>query len=98
MNVRELIEKLSRLDPELPVVMQQNDEPLGGGYEVLAVDVIAGQPDGLYHATAPAYGCRAWDSPQVWDTYEGDSEVVLLGSDKPWQPTIDGELAPRELT
>lgn len=98
MNVRELIEKLSRVDPDLPVVMQQCDEPLGGGYEVLDVSVIAGQPDRLYHATAPRYGGRAWDYPQVWDTYEGDSQVVMLGSDKPWRPIIDGELAQRELT
>lgn len=98
MNVRELMEKLSRLNPDLPVVMQQSDEPLGN-YEVLDVEVVPGKPHSMYHASAPSPSGRVWDYPQVWDTYEGgDTEVVLLGSDKPWQPTIDGELVHRELT
>lgn len=80
MNVGELVEKLSRFDPGLPVLMQQTDEPLGD-YEVLSVDVVTGKPDSLYHASAPTYGGRVWESPQVWSTYDGgDSEVVLLGS------------------
>lgn len=98
MNVRELIEKLSRLDPEMVVLMEQSDDPLGQ-YEVLDVTVTPGKPDKLYHRTAPTYGGRTWTSPQVWSTWDGgDVPVVLLGSDPPWQPTIDGEIAPREIT
>lgn len=98
MTVAELMERLARLDPELPVIMEQSDEPLGD-YEVLDVEVVPGQPDRLYHRTAPTYGGKTWDYPQVWNTYDGgDISVVLLGSDKPYQPTIDGEIEAKALT
>jgi hypothetical protein len=98
MNVGELIAKLSRLDPNLPVLMQQSDDPLGD-YEVLDVSVVPGKPDDLYHRTAvPRHGGRPWDYQQVWHTYErGDIEVVLLGSEKPWQPVVDAEVVQREI-
>ena len=102
MNVGELIIALSKLDPSLPVVMQQTDEPLGQ-YEVLDVSVEDGYADKLYHRTAPTYGGRVWESPQVWHTYvdrytkEPITKVVLLDSDKPWRPTIDAEVEQKEL-
>lgn len=97
MNVGELMAKLSKLDPNLTVLMEQNNEPLGQ-YEVLDVSVELGKPDRLYHATASTYGGRVWEYPQVWHTYEGEgTEVVLLGSEKPWQPTIDAVVEQRAL-
>lgn len=98
MKVGELIEKLSRLDPEMVVVMEQNDEPLGE-YEVLDVAVVDAEPHSLFHSSAPSYGRKPWAYPQVWNTYDGkETKVVLLGSEPPWQPTIDADLAVPELT
>lgn len=97
MNVHELIAKLSRFDPELPVVMEQNNEPLGD-YEVLDVEVVDADPGHPWHSTSPSHGGRPWKSPEVWNTYDGkQNRVVRLASEPPWQPTIDGELARPEL-
>ncbi|MGV0785211.1 hypothetical protein [Mycolicibacterium sp. XJ775] len=99
MNVGQLRAAIANLPDHLPVVMQQNNEP-HGDYEVLAVTVEQAYPDDLFHHTAPTYGGKVWESPQVWHTHDrerGNTDVVLLGSDKPWMPTIDAELAQPEL-
>jgi hypothetical protein len=88
MKVRELIAALSKLDPELAVVMWQQDEP-PGDYEVNRVDTKQMKPDGSLGPT--------WS---VWhDAYLDGDEVAYLYPDRRLA-TIDGEILgdQRELT
>lgn len=102
----QLMEQLSRLDPDLPVVFEARDEPLGN-YGVRAVEVDEQQRESLF-ADGP-YGCDVFHEkigggynghPAEWwtgDRYDQPGPVVFLRYELPWQPTIDGELAQPEL-
>lgn len=91
MNVRELMAKLSRLDPDLPVVMSQEDEP-PGCYEVNDVDLTT-----MCHRARYRYS-----SSDVWSGYSSPSDrlrddeeprtVVFLGPESPQPLTVDGEV------
>lgn len=90
MNVGELIQRLQKLDLELPVVMGQEDEPVGD-YEVLDVDVRPMHPDKTFRSNP-----SAWHS----DTYKPTTPprpVVFLGRDRSYLPVIDAEVERLEL-
>lgn len=75
----QLIEKLRRVDPDLPVVFTSRDEPLGD-YGVRSLTVCEMQRENFDRKpkTSPSY-----DAPQM---------VVLLDNESPWTPTIDAEV------
>ena len=93
MNVGEVIRRLSKFDPELPVVMSQTDEPVGC-YEVMDIDGREMQRDALFRRDPNAWHDKSFGSRRD----DPPAPVVFLGADPPWRPTIDGELAPAEVT
>lgn len=105
LTVGQLIAKLSRLDPSLPVVFEARDEPLGD-YGVRSLEVREMQRENIY--AADPFGCDVFHShisggyggrPKEWwsdrpsgrDRYDLPQPVVLLRYERQWQPTIDGE-------
>lgn len=105
MNVRELMEKLSRLDPELPVVFEQEDLDLVGQY-VEVMDVRFTNSDVYFDGKAFSLdGSRPYDRAD-WHNSGTEARdkptepVVLLNCKLPWKPTIDGSVIeqPSELT
>lgn len=100
----QLIEQLSRLNPNLPVVFEARDEPLGDyGVRSLEVcemqreNIYAGEPFGcdVYHShVSGGHNGRPkewWDNPRFPGQYDQPQEVVLLRYERQWQPTIDAE-------
>lgn len=97
MNVRELMEKLSRLDPNLPVILDVEDPELVGSYvEVMNVefsdhdvcfDVEGFSFDGIRPYTRPDWGLRDTEGKPC-------ERVALLSCKLPWKPVLDVELAP----
>ncbi|ATW61093.1 hypothetical protein SEA_ANDIES_60 [Mycobacterium phage Andies] len=85
----QLIAQLLKVPADTPVVMSQEDEPVGC-YGVRSVELEEMRRDPTYadgpfgrdswHSTL--YSCAGYDPPQ---------QVVFLGPERPWQPTIDGE-------
>lgn len=90
MNVGELIRQLSKLDPDLPVVMAQEDEPVGN-YEVLAVDERSMHPDKTFTLDPAAWHDSCW-TPEL-----PPQQVAFLGRDRPYLPVIDAEPVRAEL-
>lgn len=95
MNVRELITALTRLDPDLPVVIEnQNIEWHAEYAELLNVEVsneFCYDPDKY-----AGDGGRGYDKPSWCCTEERKnrptSPVALLTQEAPWRPTIDGDV------
>lgn len=92
MNVGELIAQLSKLDPNLPVVMEMTDEP-PGDYEASEVRVES------YCRERETSFMSSWRWPTLWHEPEyafGRCEparaVAYLSFNPPWKPTIDGEI------
>jgi hypothetical protein len=87
LTVGQLIDVLSKLDPDLPVVMSQEDEPLGH-YGVRSVEVYDMQRENTH--AGGRYGIDVFHNqishfPVKWwigDNYENPGTVVLLGSTK----------------
>lgn len=106
LTVGQLIDKLSRLNPNLPVVMSQHDEP-SGDYGVRSIEVSEMQRENIY-APNP-FGRDVFhshisggyqDRPKEWwtgDRYDQPSQVVFLSDESEWQPTIDGSVGQHEL-
>lgn len=107
LTVRQLIEQLSRLDPNLPVVFEARDEPLGD-YGVRSFEVCEMQRENIF--ASGLSGCDVYHShvsggydgrPKEWwggpDRYDEPREVVLLRYEREWQPVIDAELSPLEI-
>lgn len=110
LTVGQLVDRLTRLNPGLPVVFEATDEPLGD-YGVRSIEVCEMQRERTY--AADPCGCDVFhshisggygDRPKEWwtdrrggDRYDHPREVVYLRYESEWKPTIDGELAPREL-
>lgn len=84
-NVGELIQRLQKLDLELPVVMAQEDEPVGC-YEVLDVDERTMHPDKTFTRDPTAWhdSCYTPELPP--------QQVAFLGRDRPYLPVIDVEV------
>lgn len=93
----QLIEKLRRVDPDLPVVFTSRDEPLGD-YGVRSLTVCEMQRENIY--AGGHYGCDVFHDPsQNFDrkpktspSYDAPQMVVLLDNESPWTPTIDAEV------
>lgn len=101
----QLIDRLSRVDPNLPVVFEARDEPLGD-YGVRSVEVVDMQrertyADGMcgtdvFHGPESRYPEPKWHTSKVFE-YDPPGPVVLLGMERPWQPVIDAEVEQRAL-
>lgn len=97
LTARQLIEKLRRVDPDLPVVFTSRDEPLGD-YGVRSLEVCEMQRENIF-ADGP-YGCDVFHNPsQNFDRkpktdfgHDAPQMVVLLDHESPWTPTIDAEV------
>lgn len=92
MNVGELIAQLSKLDPNLPVVMEMTDEP-PGDYEASEVRVES------YCRQRDSWISSPWLWPTIWheaeysfDRCDPAQPVAYLSFNPPWKPTIDGEI------
>lgn len=102
MNVRELITALSRLDPELPIVIEQEDLELVGQYvEVMQVrftdsDVYF-DPEAFSLDGSRPYDRADWHNTGTPAREKPTEPVVLLGCRLPWRPTIDAEVIQPEL-
>jgi hypothetical protein len=94
-NVGQLIARLNAYPADMPVVMGMCDEPMGH-YEVLQVGLARMARDTVF------------DNPVVYhegelsymkgnDRYEPLCDVVMLYSEKPYVPSIEGELALKEI-
>lgn len=84
MNVGQLISALSKLPAGMPVVVAQEDEPLGN-YGVAAVSAVQMQRD------------DSWGHRDVWDPAYGTEKtevvtVAFLETDEPPRQVIDVEL------
>ncbi|AHG24385.1 hypothetical protein PBI_MICHELLEMYBELL_64 [Mycobacterium phage MichelleMyBell] len=91
----QLIAQLLKVPADTPVVMSQEDDPLGN-YGVRRVEFTDMQRDPCY-ADGPG-GRDSWHRPHdSYRDYDPPQGVVFLGAERPWQPTIDGEIALPEL-
>jgi hypothetical protein len=102
MNVRELMAKLDRMDPELPVVFEQEDLDLVGQY-VEVMDAQFTDDDVYFDAKAFSldgsrpYDRRDWHNTGTPERKRAAEPVVLLSCKLPYRSTIDGEIASAEL-
>ncbi|SHQ63038.1 Uncharacterised protein [Mycobacteroides abscessus subsp. bolletii] len=97
MNVGELIAKLSRMNPSLPVVIDQEDVELFGQYvELMHIEVST---DDVRYAPEDFSldGSKPYTRPD-W-AWSGSAErnaptipVAMVSCKIPHRPTIDGEL------
>lgn len=95
LTVGQLIEQLSRLDPNLPVVMSQEDDPLGD-YGVRSVGVDEMQRESTY--SAEPFGMDVYhEGPAMFDFRDVDGyhdapgPVAFLSKGRPYLPTIEAE-------
>lgn len=97
LTARQLIEKLSRVNPDLPVVFTARDEPLGD-YGVRSMTVCEMQRENIF--AGGYYGADVYHDPtQNFDrkpktgpSHDAPQMVVLLDWESPWEPTIDAEV------
>ncbi len=100
MRVRELIAALSRLDPELPVVIEQMDLELVGEYaEVMD---LQWSDDLFFDPKQFALDGRGYDRPDWHNSGTAarnhpTEPVALISSQPPCQPVIDAEVIPAAL-
>jgi hypothetical protein len=96
----ELIHQLSKVPPETPVVMSQEDEPCGD-YGVRSIDLEEMQREALHAGGRYGYDTyhrSEWGTRKVWnERYDPPQTVVFLSKELPYQPVIDAELAQPEL-
>jgi hypothetical protein len=78
-NVGELMAQLAKLPPELPVVVPQEDQPLGD-YGVTGVERVRMTRD------------DTWSHRQVWESGAGLVEVAYLEIDEPPTQIVDAEV------
>lgn len=102
LTVGQLIDKLSRLDPSMPVVFMQQDEPLGD-MGVRSVEVCEMGRESTF--AEGGWGFDVWhdaawvkDMSGSWKSLDPVQEVVYLDARSPWQPTIDTEIVQKEIS
>lgn len=96
MTAGQLIAALSKVDPDTPVVMSQEDEPCGD-YGVRAVEFVDMQREPLYADGAWGFdtwhGCEArYPTPRWSDKYDPPRQVVFLGKCLPYRPIVDADV------
>jgi hypothetical protein len=85
MNVGELMAQLAKLPPDMPVVVAQEDEPLGP-YGITGVDRVRMRRDDF------------WSHREVWEHHGGYTidpalvEVCYLETDEPPTQIVDAEV------
>jgi hypothetical protein len=89
LTVQQLIGALTKLPPDMPVVVTQEDEPLGN-YGVTGVSQQAMHRD------------ESWSYRDVWDWDAGSrsgpkTPVAYLETDEPVRPVVDAEVEPPAL-
>lgn len=103
LTARQLIEKLSRVDPDLPVVFTARDEPLGD-YGVRSMTVREMQRENIFaggHYGADVFHdpSQSFDGkPKTGPSHDEPQMVVLLDHESPWEPTIDAEVIDRQVS
>lgn len=86
MNVGELMAKLAKLPPDMPVVMAQDNEPVTGTYSVGGVEQLRMRRDSL------------WSDPEAWEfavlsrPEDRDVDVCYLDFNEPARQIIDADV------
>lgn len=105
LTAAEVIRQLQKVPPDTPVVMAQNDEPLSGAYGVRSIEVTDMKRDRTY--ADGNWGTDVWHEASWLNefpnsnshrTFDPPRQVVFLGDESPYRPTVDGEIAPKELS
>ncbi len=96
MNVGELIAKLSRMDPNLPVVIEQEDLELVGQYVELmhievSIDDVRYAPEDFSLDGSRPYTRPDWAWSGSVERNAPTIPVAMMSCKLPHQPTIDGE-------
>lgn len=97
MNVGELIAKLSRMDPSLPVVIEQEDLELVGQYVELmhieiSTDDVRYAPENFSLDGSRPYTRLDWALPGSVEGNIPAETVLLVSCNLPHQPVIDAEM------
>lgn len=99
----ELIRQLQKVHPDTPIVMSQEDEPCGD-HGVRSADITEMKREDT-HADGSC-GFDVWHeanwlnefpNSRSHKQFDPPQTVVWLGKSRPWQPTIDAEIAQPEI-